>query len=416
MQLEGHVAGQLRAVAQLLELGGEALLAGVERGAEALLLGADDAVDQGVALHDRGVVLAHELADLVDVGGEELALDAHEAAVVDRAAQQAAQDVAAALVGGQDAVADHERDGARVVGHDAQGAVAGGVVAVGAAGEPHAHADQGPEQVAVIVGALVLHDGGDALEAHAGVDVAVRQLRHGAVLLAVILREDEVPELEEAVAVVAAGAAVLAAAAELLALVEVDLRARAAGAGGAGGPEVVVGAEAGDVVVGDALLVPELDGLVVVLEDGHVEALGGKAQVLRAGDEVIGPLDGVLLGVAAKGEVAEHLEEREVRGVADVVDVVGAQALLAGARADLGHGLLALVVLLELVHARVGEQQRRVVRDERGRGIELAALALEEAEEVLADLRGGHGLVVGGAHMSPLRSGLVRIQPCDFST
>ncbi len=266
-------------------------------------------------------------------------------------------------------------------------------------------ADQALQQVAVVVGGLVLHDGRDALEAHAGVDVAVRKLGQRPVLLAVVLREDEVPELEEAVAVVAARAAVLASAAELLALVEVDLGAGAARAGGAGRPEVVVGAEAGDVVVGDSLLVPELDGLVVVLEDGHVEALLGQAQVIGVGDEVVRPLDRVLLGVAAEGEVAEHLEEAEVRGVADVVDVVGAQALLAGARADLGHGALALVVLLELVHARVGEQQRRVVRDKRRGRVELAALLLEEAQEVLADLGSGHGLVVGGAHIAPLRSG-----------
>ena len=288
-----------------------------------------------------------------------------------------------------------------MVGQDAQAAVAPGVGAVGHAGEALAHADEAAQQVAVVVGGLVLHDGRDALEAHAGVDVLVREVGHRAVLLAVVLREDEVPELQEAVAVVAARAAVLAAAAELLALVEVDLGARAARAGGAGRPEVVVGAEARDVVVGDALLVPELDRLVVVLEDGHVEALLGQAQVLGARDEVVGPGDGVGLGVAAEGEVAEHLEEGEVRGVADVVDVVGAQALLAGRGADLGHGPLALVVLLELVHARVGEQKRRVVRDERGGRAELAALLLEEPEEVLADLGGGHGLVVGGAHVSP---------------
>ena len=248
----------------------------------------------------------------------------------------------------------------------------------------------------------MLHDGRDALEAHAGVDVLVRQVRHRAVLLAVVLREDEVPELEVAVAVVAAGAAVLAAAPELLALVEVDLRARAAGTGGAGRPEVVVRAQARDVVVGDALLVPQLDRLVVVLEDGHVEALLGQAQVLGRGDELVGPGDRVGLGVAAEGEVSEHLEEGEVRGVADVVDVVGAQALLAGAGADLWHGALALVVLLELVHAGVGEQKRRVVGHERRRRVQLAALLLEEAQEVLADLGGGHGLVVGGAHVSPL--------------
>ena len=173
---EGHVAGEGGALVELLELLREALLAGVERGAEALLLGADDAVDERAALHDRRVVLAHELADLLHVGAEELALDAHEAAVVDRAAQEAPQHVASALVAGKDAVANHERDGAGVVGHDAQRAVACGVGAVGVAREALADADQALQQVAVVVGGLVLHDGRDALEAHAGVDVAVRKL------------------------------------------------------------------------------------------------------------------------------------------------------------------------------------------------------------------------------------------------
>ena len=271
--------------------------------------------------------------------------------MVDGATEQAAKHVAAALVGGQDAVTDHEGDGAGVVGNNAQALVGGRGVVVAHAREALAHADEGAQDVALVVGALVLHDGSDALEAHAGVDVAVRQLRHGAVLLAVILREDEVPELEVAVTVVSGLLAF-----ELGALVKVDLGAGTAGAGGAGCPEVVLLAQARDVVVGDALLVPELDGLLVVLEDGHVEAVLGEAEVLGRGDELVGPLDGVGLGVAAKREVAQHLEEREVACVADVVDVVGAQALLAGAGANLLHGLGALVVLLELVHAGVGKK------------------------------------------------------------
>ena len=149
-----------------------------------------------------------------------------------------------------------------------------------------------------------------------------------------------------------------------------------------------------------AVGVPELDGLVVVLEDRHVEAVGGQAEVVLTGDELPGPRDGVGLGVATEGEVAEHLEEGEVAGVADVVDVVGAQALLAGRGADLGHGLDALVVLLELVHAGVGEQQRRVVGHQRRGRIELAALLLEELQEVITDLGRGHGLVIS-AHISP---------------
>ena len=68
----------------------------------------------------------------------------------------------------------------------------------------------------------MLHDGGHALEAHAGIEVAVGQLGHGAVLLAIELREHEVPELQEAIAI-AAGGAVGAAAADLLAEVEVNL-------------------------------------------------------------------------------------------------------------------------------------------------------------------------------------------------
>ena len=155
--------------------------------------------------------------------------------MVDGATEQAAQHVAAALVGGQDAVANHERDGAGVVGHDAQALVGGSRLVVAHARKALAHTDEGAQDVALVVGALVLHDGRDALEAHARVDVAVRQLRHGAVLLAVVLREDEVPELEVAVTVVAGLLAL-----KLGTQVKVDLGAGAAGAGGAGGPEVVL--------------------------------------------------------------------------------------------------------------------------------------------------------------------------------
>ena len=298
-----------------------------------------------------------------------------------------------------------EVHGAGVVSDDAQAAGGAGVVVghVALAGDLLAERDEGLHEVAVVVGALVLQDGGHALQAHARVEVAVRQLRHGAVLLAVELREDEVPELEEAVAV-AAGLAVGLAAAHLGALVVVDLGAGAAGAGGAGGPEVVILAEAGDVVLGHAEGAPHVVGLVVVGEDGEVEAVHRELELL--GDELEGPGAGLLLGDAAEGEVAEHLEEGEVTAVlADAVDVIGADALLAGAGADLLHGLLALVELLELVHAGVGEEQGGVVGHERRAGVQLEATLLEEAEERRADLGGGHGRKVCGAHISPCYRG-----------
>ena len=49
--------------------------------------------------------------------------------------------------------------------------------------------------------------------------------------------------------------------------------------------------------------------------------------------ELPGPVDRLALEVVAEAEVAQHLEERLVeRGPADVLDVAGADALLAGRR------------------------------------------------------------------------------------
>ena len=130
-------------------------------------------------------------------------------------------------------------------------------------------------------------------------------------------------------------------------------------------------------------------GLVVLGKDSEVQAVERQLELL--GNELKGPSAGLLLGDAAKGEVAEHLKEGQVTAVlADAVDVVGADALLAGNRADLLHGLLALVVLLKLVHAGIGEQQRGVVRNKGRRRIELKTALLKEVEELGANLGRSH--------------------------
>ena len=89
-------------------------------------------------------------------------------------------------------------------------------------------------------------------------------------------------------------------------------------------------------------------------------------QAETLGDEVPGELDGDVLEVVAEREVAEHLEEGVVAGgIADVLQVV---VLAAGAHAFLRRRRALVVALLgagedvlELHHAGVGEQQRRVV-------------------------------------------------------
>ena len=148
-----------------------------QRGAEAFLFGQDDAARELAVLHDFGIDVAHEAHDLVHVPVQERALDADEVRLHDRTAQQAAQHIAAPLVGRQDAVGDHERDAAAVIGDDAQGQVAGRIGAVGNAAQALAHRHQAAQHIGLVVGLDALHDGRDALEAHAGVDVLLRQRR-----------------------------------------------------------------------------------------------------------------------------------------------------------------------------------------------------------------------------------------------
>ena len=142
-------------------------------------------------------------------------------------------------------------------------------------------------------------------------------------------------------------------------------------------------------ILGNAQGAPHVVGLVIFGKDGEVQAIERQLELL--GDELKGPSAGLLLGDTAKGKVAEHLKEGQMTAVfADAVDVVGANALLTGDRADLLHGLLALIVLLKLVHAGVGEQQRRIVGNEGRRRIELKAALLKEVEELRANLGRSH--------------------------
>ncbi len=63
----------------------------------------------------------------------------------------------------------------------------------------------------------------------------------------------------------------------------------------------------------------------------RVSRSGSRPSHFLLGQELPGPVDRVALEVVAEAEVAQHLEERVVVGrAADVVDVAGAQALLAG--------------------------------------------------------------------------------------
>src|SRR6185369_9773834 len=224
--------------------------------------------------------------------------------------------------------------------------------------------DHIPKQIGVVVAENALQHGGDALEPHAGVDVLGWQLVELAPFVAVVLNEDQVPQLDEPSAArvhaahVAGNSSPVAGAG---AAIDVDLRARAARPGLAHLPEIVLFAETQDAVapdVGD--LAPPVFGFVVRSVDANPEGFLGKLPDLR--QQLPRPADRFLLVVVAKRPVSEHFEEGVVIGIASdffeiVVLATDAQALLRVRRT----WVLALVGaekhLLELHHAGVREEQ-----------------------------------------------------------
>ncbi len=325
-----------------------------------MFLKADGLADHHLAARQFRIGLAHlahqRRHDLVD----HRLLRAEQRRVAHGAAHDAAQHVAAALVGGQHAFGDEEAHRAQMVGNHAQARI-GSVARV--AGGLLRRRDQRAEQVDLIIVVGALHHRGDALEARAGVDRRLRQAGPRAVGDLLELHENEIPDLDEAVAVFLGRAR--RAAPVFIAVVVEDFRARAAGAGVAHLPEIGFCAEPHDAVVRQARdLLPERERLVVILVDGSGQLCRREAPLL--GEQVPGELDRMLLEIVAEREIAEHLEEGVVaRREADIVEIV---VLAASAHAFLRGGGAEVVALfdagedvLELHHAGIGEHQRRII-------------------------------------------------------
>ena len=327
------------------------------------------------------------------------------------AAQDAAQNVIAIGVPGLDAVGDGEAQRADMVADDAKGCI--GFFLIGRLGAGQCSGiffaaqflecgKYGAENIRVVVGnrpAEVsepfggLDDGGDTLEAHAGVHVPGRERHKRAIRVGVVLNENQIPNLDALSAVGVDEAALRVA---LRGEVDVQLATRAARAGFAHHPEIILLVAIDDVHGGVepgsgkdrhptvVRLLIELAWLAFArLVHGGVEPLFWKSP--QAGEQLPSPLDRLLFEVVAKGPVAEHLEERVVVRVhSHVLEVVvlasGADALLGvgSAAGGVRAGLLAKEDRHELVHAGVGEQQIRRGRHEAGRGHNGVLLFLKE--------------------------------------
>ena len=204
----------------------------------------------------------------------------------------------------------------------------------------------------------------------------------GRVADAIELREDEIPDFDG-----------LAAFGMVVDFAAGSADAVGALAGGAGGPEVFVFLAALDAIGCEPdVLLPDAGGFVVVDIDGDGETLGRNGEPLFVGEKFPAPVDGFALEVVAEAEVAEHLEERVVvGGAADVVDVAGAEALLAGGGAGEFELHFAEEVVLELVHAGGREEDGGIPGgDEHIAGAAVVALGFEECQVLFAELVGFH--------------------------
>ncbi len=265
-------------------------------------------------------------------------------------------------------------------------------------GRVHAHRvrrclDQRLEDVDAVVVVGALHDRGDTLQAHAGIDRRAGQIDHGAVGLTVVLHEHQIPDLHEAVAVLFRRTG--RPTGDMLAVVVEDFRARPAGAGITHLPEVVLGADARERGLGHADFVePDTRGFFVFLVDRDPEFFLGQAEF--AGEKFPGEMNGLALEIIAEAEVAQHFEEGVMaRGIADVFQVV---VLAAGAHTALrrhGTTVVALVAaqkhVLERHHAGVRKQQGRIGgRYQAARGDESMLVPFEIFDETRTQRVGGH--------------------------
>ena len=221
--------------------------------------------------------------------------------MADRAPDDAAKHVTPAFISRDDAVHDEERAGADVIGDHLQRIIR----QILCPGLARCGANQVPKQVDLVVGVNALQHRRDALQAHSGVDRRLGQRMELPGFVAVELHEDEIPDLDVAVAFGLARA--WRAAGDAGPVVVEDLAARPARAGIGHLPEIIalvlravrLVADADATALGHAdLLRPEIVGLVVLVIHRRPQAF--RRQLVHPGQQVPRVADRVALEVIAE--------------------------------------------------------------------------------------------------------------------
>ena len=143
---------------------------------------------------------------------------------------------------------------------------------------------------------------------------------------------------------------------------------------------------------------PDIVGFVIFLINGDPQLLF--RQTINAGQQLPGKVNGIPFEVIAEAEVAQHFEEGVVTGrIPDVFQVIvlatGTHTALRGCRSCVGTLVLTEKNILELNHARVGEEQGRVIpRNQRTGRHNRVAFGFKETEKLVPDFGAFHNWVI----------------------
>ena len=316
----------------------------------------DDLFDEGFVFPRFRIFVAEDVQDRIDEACQEEVLNTQETAEADSTAQDTAQDVAAAFIGRQDTIGNHEGNGTDMVGNDLHGHLLPGITVIAAGNSDNFFNDR-EDEIRFKVRFFLLDDRSQSFQAAARIDVLLGQRFVLAVFGAVVLGKDEIPDFQIAVAVAADSACRFATAPFRAEVIE-DFAVRTARAF-ADFPEVIVEFENPFISQADHIM-PVIIGFFIVRINGDIQFV--RIQFQDLGQKFPGPGNGFFLEIIAEREVAQHFKERMVTGcTAYVVDIVGADALLAGRDAVRRRYELPREIRLERCHAGADEEQARVV-------------------------------------------------------
>ena len=179
-------------------------------------------------------------------------------------------------------------------------------------------------------------------------------------------------------------------------LIDVDFRAGPTGPGLPHLPKIVLVPESHDPRRGHAhAALPQCKGLIIVLKDRDPQLVRGQAQRLR--QIIPAKMDRVLFEIVAEREIAKHFKERMMTtGIPDVFQIImftpGSHAPLNGHGPGIRTPFFSQKHALELVHTRVGEQERRIgLGQQRRAGNHGMVSGTEKIQERLSKLIGGQG-------------------------